>query len=172
VNDNKTNLEEIKIRKIDNCRWSEFQALRLEALKTVPEAFGSSYEDEYSFQEEVWSSRMPNMLFAIYRDSIIGMVGLKIRIRPKTKHIADIFSFYVSEKYQGNGVGSKLMEEAIHLIRKNPEVRKVSLSVCCAMEPAIHLCRNFGFLVSGTLVKELNVNVKFYDEFIMEKVLW
>lgn len=169
---NDINMEEITIGKIGQHGLAEFRALRLESLKTVPEAYGSSYEDEYAFPEETWKSRIPNMLFAHYRESLIGMIGFLVRSRPKTSHVVDVFSFYVSKKYQGNGVGKKLIEEVINTISRNSNVRKISLSVSSEMEAAIHLYSKFGFQVSGKLVNELNINGIFYDEFIMEKLLW
>ena len=82
-----------------------------------------------------------------------------------------MFSFYVSETYQGAGVGSRLMEGALLNIESYQEIRKITLSVNCDMKAAVHLYTKFGFAISGRLIRELNINGKFYDEFIMEKLV-
>ena len=165
------NCDDITIGRLGPERFADFRVLRLESLKAFSEAFGSSYEEESSFSDEVWKARIVNMLFAIYKTSLIGMIGFSPRDRVKTRHVADIFSFYVGETYQGAGVGSKLMEEALLNIKKNREIRKITLSVNCDMEAAVHLYKKFGFAISGRLIRELNINGNFYDEFIMEKLV-
>ena len=162
-------MEDIRIGKIGLERLADFRGLRLEALKSVPEAFGSSYEEESAFPDAVWESRIPNMLFAFYKNSLIGMIGFLARGRIKTRHVTDVFSFYVSRQYQGLGVGSRLMAEALSSIGKSDNVRKVSLSVNCEMKAAIHLYTLFGFEISGRLIGELSISGQLYDEFIMEK---
>jgi ribosomal protein S18 acetylase RimI-like enzyme len=162
-------MEDIQIGKIGMERFADFRALRLEGLKSVSEAFGSSYEEESAFPDEVWKSRIPNMLFAIYKNSLIGMIGFLARGRVKTRHVTDIFSFYVMKQYQGFGVGSRLMEEALSCIIKSDYVKKISLSVNCEMKAAIHLYTRFGFEISGKLIGELSISGQLYNEFIMEK---
>ena len=165
------NFDDITISRLSPERYADFRVLRLEPLKTFSEAFGSSYEEESSFSDEVWKARIVNMLFALYKTSPIGMIGFLLRNRLKTRHIADVFSFYVSETYQGAGVGSRLMKEALLNIESDREIRKITLSVNCDMKAAVHLYTKFGFAISGRLTWELNVNGKFYDEFIMEKLV-
>ena len=165
------NFDDITISRLGPERYADFRALRLESLKAFSEAFGSSYEEESSFSDEVWKARIVNMLFALYQTSLIGMIGFLPRSRVKTRHIADMFSFYVSETYQGAGVGSRLMEGALLNIESNREIRKITLSVNCDMKAAVHLYTKFGFAISGRLIRELNINGKFYDEFIMEKLV-
>lgn len=163
--------EGIRIGELNPENFKDFRSLRLEALKTVSEAFGSSFEEESAFSEEIWKSRIPNMLFAFHGNSLIGMIGFLVRGRLKTRHVADIFSFYVVEQHRGSGIGSKLMEEALLSIERNSYVRKISLSVNSEMKAAIHLYTNFGFEISGKLIGELNIKGHLYDEFIMEKFL-
>ena len=171
INKHDINYDDVTISRLGPERYADFRVLRLESLKAFSEAFGSSYEEESSFFDEVWKARIANMLFALYKTTLIGMIGFLPRGRVKTRHVADIFSFYVREKYQGAGVGSRLMEGALLNIESNREIRKITLSVNCDMEAAVHLYKKFGFAISGRLIRELNVNGKFYDEFIMEKLV-
>ena len=165
------NSEKVIVSKLGDERFADFKALRLESLLKEPKAFASSYEEEIKFPDEVWKSRMGNMLFAIYKNQIVGMIGFLPRSRLKTGHVADIFSFYVSKEYRGLGAGRELLTESLLKIGKNQEIRKITLSVNIEMEAAIHLYTKLGFRISGRLVKELNINGEFYDEFVMERLI-
>lgn len=152
-------------------RFADFKALRLESLMKESKAFGSSYEEEIKFPDEVWKARIGNMLFAIHKKQIAAMIGFLPRSRFKTCHVADIFSFYVRKEHRGLGIGWKLLNESLNIIEKNQGIRKITLSVNSEMEAAIHLYSKSGFTISGRLVKELKINGDFFDEFVMEKLI-
>ena len=65
------NYDDITISRLGPERFADFRVLRLESLKAFSEAFGSSYEEESCFSDEVWKARIVNMLFAIYKTSLI-----------------------------------------------------------------------------------------------------
>ncbi|MCL4342115.1 MAG: GNAT family N-acetyltransferase [Candidatus Thermoplasmatota archaeon] len=163
--------EEIIVSRLNPESYNDFKTLRLESLRVDSQAFGSSYEEEINFVEEIWKSRIVNMLFAIYKNKLAGMIGFLPRTRIKTGHVADIFSFYVCKEYRGLGIGWKLLNEALLEIRNNQKIIKISLSVNSEMEAAIHLYKKCGFNISGRLERELKLNGNFYDEFTMEKLI-
>lgn len=49
-------MSDIKIIRLDPSRWQDSKRLRLEALKTDPIAFGSSYEESARFEDAIWQS--------------------------------------------------------------------------------------------------------------------
>lgn len=161
----------IVIRKLDEDRWKEYRDLRLEALNKEPIAFGSSFDEDKNISEEEWRKRMENALFALSKDKLIGMIVSVQNNKIKTKHVANIFSFYVVSEYRGQGVGKKLINSVLTQIQKSKEVVKVKLSVNFEQKAAIKLYQNFGFKIVGQLKKELYVECRFYDELIMEKLL-
>jgi ribosomal protein S18 acetylase RimI-like enzyme len=160
-----------EIRKLTPARWRDYRALRLEALKGEPEAFGSSYEEEIKLAYKDWRNRLRNVMFAFYEDKPVGMIAVVFNKRYKTKHIANIYSFYVSKGYRGNGLGGLLMGRALSTVKKHGGIAKVTLSVNTKQTPAINLYKKNGFVISGKLRKELKIKSRFYDEFIMEKLL-
>ena len=91
--------------------------------------------------------------------------------RIKTKHIANIFGFYVKMKYRGQEVGTKLMESALEIIQKNMKVSKIKLTVNPEQKVAVKLYEKYGFELVGRLKNELKVDDKLYDELIMERLL-
>ncbi len=161
----------LEIKKLPPCRWKDFRDLRLEALQNDPLAFGSSYEEEKTMPQDEWKRRIKNVLFALSNDKPVGMIVYIIDNRIKTKHIANIFGFYVKMKYRGQKVGMKLMESALEIIQKNMKVSKIKLTVNPEQRTAVKLYEKYGFELVGRLKNELKVNDKLYDEFIMEKLL-
>ena len=161
----------VQIRKLSDDRWKDFRDLRLKALKTDPAAYGGSYEEAVKLKEEDWRRRIKSTVFAMSGDEPIGMIVPFFDQNPKTRHIVEIYGFYVSPEHRGEGVGKKLMERALALARRNPRIVKVSLAVNPEQRAAVKIYRNAGFVVTGRAEKELRVGGKFYAMIFMEKVL-
>ena len=81
----------IRIARLPPSRWEAYRALRLEALKTEPSAFGSSSEEEADFPESVWRERIRNVVFAQSHAKTVGMQRYLIRDRVKTKRVVNIY---------------------------------------------------------------------------------
>ena len=99
------------------------------------------------------------------------MIVYIINNRIKTKHIANIFGVYIKKEYRGQGVGKKLIESALQMIQDDENVSKIKLTVNAEQKAAIKLYTTYGFELVGRLRQELKVANKFYDEFIMERLL-
>lgn len=89
----------------------------------------------------------------------------------KTRHIAEIYGFYVSANHRGEGLGTRLLEHALLLIRKNKGVVKVRLYVNPEQRAAVKLYKKAGFVVTGRMEKELKIGRRFYGMLFMEKML-
>jgi ribosomal protein S18 acetylase RimI-like enzyme len=161
-------MRNITIRKLPQSRWKEYKELRLEALRSDPIAFGSSYEEEKKLTHTDWKKRMKNVLFAEDEKTIVGMAVYFFQTNRKTRHIAHIFGVYVKKKYRGCGVASALIENALRKIRDNKSIVKINLMVNPAQVDAVRLYEKFGFKKVCTLRKELKIHDKFYDEIAME----
>lgn len=161
----------IKIRKLPTNRWKYHRELRLESLKKDAIAFSSSYEEEKKLSEAVWKKRTKNTLFALSDGEPIGMIACVFNNKRKIRHIANVYGFYVKENYRYRGVGNKLIESALSLIKKNKGIIKINLTVNPKQKAAVKLYKKFGFKVVGKLRKDLLVNGKFYDELVMEKFI-
>ena len=161
----------IEVKTLPPERWREARELRLHALKTDPIAFGSSYEEEENLAEAEWQRRMKNALFALSDGKPVGTITYLFSDRVKGKHIARIFGVYVDPNYRGQGLGRKLLENALELIQENKGVVKVQLMVNQEQGVAVTLYKGMGFDVVGQMKKEIKVGEQFYDELIMEKML-
>lgn len=164
-------LHMIEINKLPPNKCKDYKALRLEALKRDPTAFGSSYEEERKLSEADWKKRTKNALFALSNNKPVGMIVYVFSNKIKTKHIANIFGVYTQEKYRNQGIGKKLIESALLEIRRNRSIMKIDLTVNPKQKSAVKLYKKYGFKVVGVLKKDLFVNGQFYDELVMEKFL-
>ncbi len=106
--------------------WQALRDIRLEALKTAPSAFGSTYEREAAFGEPDWLRRIArggNFLAYIPEAGIpeagvpeagvpeagasepAGLIGGY----PETADIVELVSMYVRPEARGRGVGEALV---------------------------------------------------------------
>jgi ribosomal protein S18 acetylase RimI-like enzyme len=160
-----------KISRLSADRWQDYRDLRLEALKSDPFAFGSSFEEEVMLTEDEWKRRIQNALFAMSDGELVGMVVCLFNDRRKTKHIAEIVGVYVGADHRGEGVGTRMLEHALLLIRSNKRIVKVKLAVNPDQRAAVKLYKKAGFVVTGRTKKELKVGRRFFDMLFMEKHL-
>jgi ribosomal protein S18 acetylase RimI-like enzyme len=160
-----------EVRTLPPRRWREAKEIRLLALKTVPLAFGSSYEEEEKLSSSEWQKRMAHTLFAISEDKPVGTVTFHFNNRPKSKHIARIVGVFVDSDYRGRGIGRELLERALEIIQEKKGIVKIQLMVNPTQKAAVALYKSLGFVVVGKMKKEIKVGNEFYDELILEKLL-
>lgn len=160
---------DVTIGHLSENQWEIYKEIRLEALKNDPIAFGSSYEEEINYDEIVWRSRIKDFLFAFNpEEKVVGLIAFLFNNRMKTKHRANIYSVYVRPKFRRNGIGKRLLGEALRLIKLNTDIIKVNLTVNPLQTSAISLYESFGFKKVGTLSKEIFNEQTFHDEDLME----
>ena len=159
------------VARLSQGRWAEYRDLRLEALKTDPEAFGSSFEEEADFTEEKWKERMKDVFFAFVEGTPIGMLGIVFNDRVKQRHTAHIFGVYVTPKHRRTGAGRALLKAALSEARDHGGIVKVQLGVVPEMRAAVALYQSAGFRTVGRMKKEIRVGRKYYDMLTMEKLL-
>ena len=70
---------------------------------------------------------------------------------PRRKHVGYI-GMAVLEEWQGQGVGTALMEAAIDLAENWLNLTRIELEVIVDNKPAIKLYEKWGFKIEGTLV--------------------
>ena len=85
------------IRRLDETDYLEYKTIRLEGLMKAPSSFGSSFEEENLFGDDIWKNRLENKnaitLGAFVDEKLVGVVTLLLNERIKTK----------TERKKGNG---------------------------------------------------------------------
>lgn len=160
----------IEIKKLPASRWKDYRDLRLEALRSDPPAFGSSYDEEELLAEVKWKRRMENVLFALSEGKPVGMIVYVFGERLRTRHVANIYGVYVTAGHRGEGVGTRLLERALRLIQKNKEIVKVKLAVNPEQLAAVKMYGRAGFVIAGRMRKEVKIGRRYYDALVMEKL--
>jgi len=121
----------VTVREAVPCDWQALRDIRLEALRTAPSAFGSSYEREAAFGERDWLRRIArggNFLAYLPEAGAseagaseagaseagaseagasepVGLIGGY----PETADVVELVSMYVRPKARGRAVGEALV---------------------------------------------------------------
>jgi len=146
------NLENpIRIVKLGPSDWQELKALRLEALRSDPAAFSSTYEETLTRPDQSWIDRLTNpasvTLMARHDERPIGMVGALFGSDDGAEHVAVVVSMFVQAAHRGQGIGRLLLLALMEEIAARPGVKIISLSVKPTREAACRLYRSLGLRV-------------------------
>jgi ribosomal protein S18 acetylase RimI-like enzyme len=164
-------VDDTQIRPLTAADGSLFREIRLEALRSNPEAFGSTFEMESVQNLDFFSARLrtSEMLGAFDGTEIVGMAGLLVRTGQKEAHKGLLVSMYVRPQARRRGVGRRLAEAVIDIARQRIEL--LQLAVVKGNESARQLYANLGFLEYGYEKKALKQDGRYYDEILMAKDL-
>ena len=87
-------------------------------------------------------------LVAEIDDKVVGHLGIIQFSQPRRKHVAT-FGIAIHPRFQGQGVGKKLMTELIQLCDNWLNIIRIDLEVFTDNEAAIALYRQFDFDMEG-----------------------
>ncbi len=140
--------------------WQALRDIRLEALKTAPSAFGSTYEREAPFGEPDWLRRIArggNFLAYLPEAGIpeagipeagaaepVGLIGGY----PESEDVVELVSMYVRPRARGHGVGEALVAAVFGWARER-DAKTVHLWVTESNDHARALYERCGFGPTG-----------------------
>jgi L-phenylalanine/L-methionine N-acetyltransferase len=88
-------------------------------------------------------------LVAVVDGRVVGMLGLHLEQGARRRHAAN-FGMAVHDDFQGQGIGSALLQAMLDLADNWLGLRRTELSVYTDNQAAIHLYEKFGFQLEGT----------------------
>jgi len=152
--------------------WSELKALRSEAVKDSPRAFGQTPEEVRAMGESEWKKLFETGKYFVVKEGgkVVGMVCVVRNKGEKASHVANVYGLYVAPGSRGRGLGRALVERALEDLRDD-STYKVKLAVDSKNTGAIQLYENLGFVKCGERHAELNVDGDFVNETEMELML-
>ncbi len=155
------------IRPLKPTDAQDFRELRLEALATNPEAFGSSYEEEVDLPLDMIRSRIPaagpNAVFGAFAgEKLVGMAGFAAYDRVKASHKGVMWGVYVQADRRGHGLGRKLVQHVIEQASRHVIILEAAVGL--DNDSARRTYHALGFKPYGIERKALRVGDAFYDE--------
>jgi L-phenylalanine/L-methionine N-acetyltransferase len=160
---------ELKIR---HCQREDIEAIQ--KLYEQPSCYASTTELPYSTLEK-WIKQYeerPDSFYSLIAEAegaIVGEIAMQCYTTPRRKHVATL-GMAVSEKHQGNGIGSKLLCSMVELADNWLNITRIELEVFTDNHSAIALYEKFGFTLEGTAKNFAFRNGHYIDAYLMAKV--
>ena len=145
-----------------------YRTLRLEALKSHPEAFASSWELEVEKPTSWWTERLSiSTIFGGWKNStsLIGTAGFYRQDGAKLRHKGVLWGMYVHPQARGSGLATTLLNSAIEHAKSL--VEELSLTVTASNTAARRLYEKMGFEEYGLERRALKIGTEYYDEVLM-----
>jgi ribosomal protein S18 acetylase RimI-like enzyme len=160
------------IRHLTPADATDYRAIRLAALQTAPEAFGSTYESEASRPMSGWEERLaaPGAFGAYLGDNIVGMARfVQDAGSAKERHKGSVYAMYVAPEARGQGGGAALLSALIE--HASGIVEQLRLGVVDTNIAAIRLYQKHGFEIYGTEMRALKGEAGYSNELLMARLL-
>lgn len=120
------------IRQLNESDWHEFSRIRLKALKTDPEVFGSNYEAESKWTEADWKNRLQSKdsaVFMIYDDETpIGMTGVSFWREDVTNRTAIFWGSWLEPEFRRKGLSDLMYRARFDWVITRPTIERIIIS--------------------------------------------
>jgi ribosomal protein S18 acetylase RimI-like enzyme len=157
-----------RVRRLLAADAGDYRALRLQGLRDCPEAFGAAWGDEASRPLDWFADRLernPVLGGRDDRSALCGVGGLRFPDSAKSRHIAQLWGFYVAPEARRRGLAAALLEALIR--EAEGEFEAIRLAVVASNEAAVRLYARAGFVEFGREPSALKVDGRYHDELLM-----
>ena len=147
-----------------------YRDLRLEGLKTVPDAFGASFDDEAGKPLSWFEDRLENnVVIGAFGNGgeFVGVAGFFVPAAAKMSHKGVLWGMFVRPDARGTGLAKMLAERVIE--EAKDVVEELLLTVNASNIAAVKLYRTIGFEEYGCERRALKVGSDYYDELLMAR---
>jgi ribosomal protein S18 acetylase RimI-like enzyme len=150
------------VRKIETGEWRKYKKIRLEALKSDPQAFLNSYEEESVRTNDDWKSIVESAFVGNNTKLLVGidknideLLAIGGAYAENNQGEWNIVSIYVSPEHRNQGIGRALMEKIIKIMKSREDARKLVLHANVAQKVAVHLYQSLGFKAVLTVKNQI-----------------
>lgn len=146
-----------------------FQTLRLEALRTDPVAFASSYEEERDLALPMVAERLVAtddraIAGAFDGDDLVGLAAWHREEMLKLQHKGFVWGVFVKESHRGQGLARRLLQAVIAHARQASGILLLNLTAYADNVAAIRLYESLGFVVYGREASAICVDGTLHDD--------
>ena len=112
----------VRTRQLTPDDWQTYKEIRLRALATNPEAFGSTLARAQQMTDEEWRGRLATSAFFVAE---AGGAALGLAGGHRREDFGELISMWVAPDARGTGLASRLIEDVINWAAAEgyPEVR-------------------------------------------------
>ena len=164
----------IIIRKLLTHESAIYREVRLACLKTVPEYFGSTYEEEvlnpkFVFETFIENASREHVMFGAFDDErLIGITGFNRMARQRAMHRGEIVQVYVDSNYRGQNIGENLIRRVLEYAFALEGIEQIQLSVIANNQTAVKLYEKIGFKTFGVQPRYFKVGEIYMDQQFMQ----
>lgn len=164
----------LTVRKLHPDESALYRTIRLHCLKTEPDHFGSTFEEESSISRlkfESWIEQEDSdhiMFGALDGEKLAGIVGFIRQERQRTRHRGDVVQMYVDASYRGQRLGESLLRGLLNKAFSLEGVEQAQLSVVAHNRAAIRLYERIGFRAFGVQPNYFKVGARYFDQQFMQ----
>ena len=161
-----------RVRRLEAHDAAAYRDLRLEGLKSHPEAFSSSWDDESDKPDAWWAERLEtSTVFGGWIDNspLLGVAGFRAHAATKLRHKAVLWGMYVRTEGRGTGLASCLVQRVIE--HAGSRVEEICLTVVASNIAGKRLYRAAGFETYGIERRALKIGEEYFDEVLMARPL-
>jgi RimJ/RimL family protein N-acetyltransferase len=127
-----------------------------------PGEFELTEAEEEDFLRKCHDSDNQLYILGLIDDTIVSTLSFSAGRRPRIQHSGE-FGMSVQRQYWGLGIGSLMLDTLIDWARATQIVRKVNLRVRTDNQRAILLYERKGFMIEGTIRREILLDGKYFD---------
>lgn len=147
--------------------WKLWKNFRLEALKSSPESFASSYEEEiYGSDLDFQNVLTTNDVFGVFVDNaLVSCTGFYNLNSAKTKHRGIIWGMYTRPEYRRKVIANALIQKVIN--HALPQVTQLHLTCVTSNLSAVALYQKHGFKIYSEIPNALKIGTQYFHEYMM-----
>lgn len=144
----------ISIRKLNEDDWRVFSEVRLRALRTDPQVFGSTYERESKFTEAEWRERLQSensAIFMLFDDQTpIGMTGASVFNEDPSGQSAIFWGSWLAPDFRRKGLSELMYKTRIEWAKARPEIKRIIVSHRASNTASKFANQKHGFVFTRT----------------------
>ena len=143
------------IKLLNRNEFALYKKIRLECMKTYPDNFSTTYEEEANYKtlklSHIFSDEKTNdfIFGAFIENELVGICGFVHETKIKTKHRGEITQMFVKPNFSKQQIGTKLLQAAIDKAFSNNTIEQINLTVIASNEKAVSLYKKVGFIRYG-----------------------